>query len=67
LKLYIGGIMEIKEKIINLLKNSEPLRCGEIAEMIEEEKKDVEKAIKVLKKENKIISPKRCYCSVEKP
>ena len=58
--------MEIKEKIISLLKESEPLRCGEIAEKLGEEKIDVDKAIKILKKEMKIISPKRCYCSVEK-
>ncbi|ADO81880.1 hypothetical protein [Ilyobacter polytropus] len=42
--------MNIKEKIIKLLKDSDPLRSGEIAKKIGEEKNEVDKAIKELKK-----------------
>lgn len=58
--------MELKDQIVNLLKESEPLKGGEIAEKLSVEKKDVDKAIKALKKEEKVISPKRCFYSVEK-
>lgn len=59
--------MDIKEKVINLLKTSEePLKGGQIAEALGVDKKDVDKAIKSLKEEGKIISPKRCFYSVEK-
>lgn len=58
--------MELKDQIVNLLKESEPLKGKEIAEQLSVEKKDVDKAIKDLKKEEKIISPKRCFYSVDK-
>ncbi|NLN48220.1 MAG: MarR family transcriptional regulator [Clostridiales bacterium] len=58
--------MDSKDTIIKALKDSkEPLRPGEISEVTGLEKAEVDKAIKVLKKEGKIISPKRCYYSVE--
>jgi predicted ArsR family transcriptional regulator len=54
--------MEIKELVINTLKNStEPLKAGEIAEKAGIDKKEVDKALKSLKKEEAVISPKRCY------
>ena len=57
--------MDAKETIIATLKSSqEPLRPGEIAEAAGIDKGEVDKAIKVLKKEGKIISPKRCYYSL---
>lgn len=60
-------IMDIKEKVLEVLTNSEePLKGGEIAEKAGIDKKDVDKAIKDLKKEEKIISPKRCFYSVNK-
>lgn len=60
-------IMDIKEKVLEVLNNSEePLKGGEIAEKAGIDKKDVDKAIKDLKKEEKIISPKRCFYSVNK-
>ncbi len=58
--------MELKDQIVDLLKKSEPLKGGEIAEKLGVEKKDVDKAIKILKKEEAVISPKRCFYSVEK-
>lgn len=59
--------MEVNEKVLEILKVSgEPLKGGEIAKKSGLEKKDVDKAIKVLKSEGKIISPKRCYYSISK-
>ncbi len=54
--------MDSKEKVLETLKNSsEPLKGGEIAEMSGLDKKEVDKAIKALKIEEKISTPKRCY------
>ncbi len=55
--------MELKDKIVDLLKKSEPMRAGAIAEALGEDKKLVEKAMKELKAEEAIISPKRCFYS----
>lgn len=54
--------MSAKEQVLNLLKeNSEAMKAGEIAEALSIDKKEVDKAIKVLKEEGSIISPKRCF------
>ena len=54
--------METNEKVFATLKNSDrPLKGGEVAEISGIEKKNVDKAIKVLVKEGKIHSPKRCF------
>ncbi len=58
--------MGLRDQIIELLKKSEPLKGGEIAEKLGVEKRDVDTAIKALKKEEAVISPKRCFYSVEK-
>lgn len=55
--------MEMKDKVLDLLKNSEPLKAGEISEKLGVDKKEIDKAIKELKKEEKITSPKRCFYS----
>jgi len=58
--------MEIKEKVYAAMqKAGKPLRAGEIAEMTGIDKKDVEKAIKQLSKEEKIFSPIRCCWQVK--
>ena len=58
--------MEPKEKVLNTLKKSDtPLKGGEIAEKSDLDKKDVDKAIKVLKSEGLIESPKRCFYSAK--
>ncbi len=60
------SIMENTELIVKTLKNAgEPLRTGEIAEKAGLNKKDAEAAIKVLKQEEKIYSPKRCFYTVK--
>ena len=56
--------MELKDKVVELLSNSEAMRPGDIATTLGVEKKDLDKAIKELKAEEKIISPKRCFYSV---
>ncbi len=56
--------MELSEKIIELLKKSEPMKSGEIADSLGVDKKEVDKVLKKLKSEEKITSPKRCFYSV---
>ncbi|AAK80216.1 Mn-dependent DtxR family transcriptional regulator [Clostridium acetobutylicum] len=59
--------MDIKETILKILSDSiEPLKTKEVAERAEVDSKEVDKAIKALKAEGKVVSPKRCYYSVEK-
>ncbi|MGL5379379.1 HTH domain-containing protein [Clostridium sp.] len=58
--------MEVKEKVLEVLRNSgEPLKGGEIAEKAGVDKKDVDKAIKSLKTEGSICSPKRCFYAIQ--
>ncbi|KAB3530435.1 HTH domain-containing protein [Alkaliphilus serpentinus] len=58
--------MSTNESILKALKESkEPLKAGEIAGITGLDKKEVDKAIKSLKEEGKINSPKRCYYSAE--
>ena len=54
--------METKEIVFKTLKESvAPLKGGEIAEKSGLDKKEVDKALKVLVKEEKIHSPMRCF------
>lgn len=56
--------MDTKETVLKVLEDSsEPLKAGDIAEKAGIDKKEVDKAIKKLKKEEKIVSPKRCFYS----
>ena len=60
----IGGthIMDVKEAVLKALTDSgKPMRPGEIAEAAGLDKDEVSKALKDLKKEEKICSPKRCF------
>ncbi len=43
------------------VKAGKPLRPGEVAEMTGVDKVEVSKVIKILKKDGRIISPKRCF------
>ena len=58
--------MSLKNKIIELLSENEPMKSGEIAEALGLDKKDIDKEIKTLKTNGEIVSPKRCFYSVEK-
>jgi biotin operon repressor len=51
-----------KEKVLAVLKSADKaLKAGEIAELSGLERKDVDKAMKALKEEGAISSPKVCY------
>lgn len=54
--------METTEKVFKVLAEAgKPMKAGEIAELSGIDKKDVDNAIKKLKKEERISSPKVCY------
>ena len=53
--------MQNKEKVLAAMKQAgEPLNAGKIAELSGLDRKDVDKAMKVLKEEGAIVSPVRC-------
>lgn len=59
--------MDIDKVVLDLLKkNAKPMKAGEIAEASGIDKKEVDKAIKKLKTEDKINSPKACYYDIKK-
>lgn len=50
------------EKVLQAMKDTgKPVRPGQVAKILGVESKEVSKAIKILKKEGKVHSPKRCY------
>ena len=52
----------MEKKVLNAMKKAgKPVRPGEVAKMINEDSKQVSKAINELKKQGKIVSPKRCF------
>ncbi len=54
--------MELIEKVWEYLQaEADPKKAGEVAEALGLEKKEVDKAIKALKKDGRIESPKRCF------
>ncbi len=59
--------METSQLILDILKRSSaPMSAGEIAEKSGIERKEVDKAMKLLKDDGKIISPRRCYWTIGK-
>ena len=57
--------METKELVFKTLESSgKPLKAGEIAEAANLDRKEVDKAMKVLKAEERIVSPKVCFWTV---
>ena len=55
------------EKVLAVMSASDkPLTAGKIAELTGIDKKEVEKAMNVLKKDGKIVSPVRCAWEVAK-
>jgi DNA-binding IscR family transcriptional regulator len=58
--------METKALVIKTLKESEkPLKSSEIATLAGIDKTEVDKILKALKKEDRIVSPKVCYYSLK--
>lgn len=54
--------MDIAEKVLDLMRTvGQPLNAGKIAELGGLDRKDVDKAMAQLKKEAKMVSPRRCY------
>jgi len=54
--------MDAKDKILEILKQEgEPLNAGKITELSGLERKEVDKAMKDMKDEGTIVSPKRCF------
>ena len=57
--------MDNSAKIISVMKKEKaPMRPGDIAEKAGLDSKEVTKLLADLKKEGKIISPKRCFYSL---
>ena len=53
--------METKEKVLATMKEiGEPVNADKIAELSGLDRKEVDKAMKVLKEEGAIVSPVRC-------
>ncbi len=54
--------MTTEDTIINVLKkNDQAMSAGQLAEVTGIERKEIDKAMKVLKTNGRITSPKRCY------
>lgn len=57
--------MSKEETVLKAMKDAgKPVRPGDIAKSTGLESKEVSLAIKELKKQGKVISPKRCYYSL---
>ncbi len=56
----------MQEKVLEVMKKAgKPVRPGDVAKILGIDNKEASKAIQALKKAGKVISPKRCYYSVE--
>lgn len=56
----------MEEKVLQTMKQAgKPLKAGEIAQLSGLDKKDVEKAMKSLQKQDAIFSPIRCQWQVK--
>lgn len=54
--------MDAKTQVLKAMQEKAgPVRSGEIAEATGLDKKEVEKAMKALKDDDSIFSPKRCF------
>ncbi len=54
--------MDIKDQVLDTMKKAGmPLNAGKISELSGIDRKEVDKAMKVLKKEDAIVSPKHCF------
>ncbi|MFZ5939203.1 MAG: MarR family transcriptional regulator [Bacteroidota bacterium] len=59
--------METKDKVIEVMKQAgKPLSAGQIADISGIDRKEVDKAMKVLKTDGSIVSPKVCYWEPKK-
>jgi len=59
--------MDSKELVLKKMAEAgKPLKAGEVAELTGLDKNSVEKVFKELKKEERIVSPVRCYWEPKK-
>ena len=59
--MYGGDFMEIKNQVLEAMKAAgKPVSAGEVEKISGLDRKAVDDAFKVLKKENAIVSPVRC-------
>ncbi|MEI8033617.1 MAG: MarR family transcriptional regulator [Chlorobiaceae bacterium] len=59
--------MDAKEKVLDVMKEAgEPVNAGQITAKSGLDRKEVDKAMKVLKDEGAIVSPKRCFWEPKK-
>lgn len=58
--------MSVEKVLAVMTAAGKPLKAGEIAELSGLDKKEVEKTMNELKKEEKIFSPVRCAWEVKK-
>jgi hypothetical protein len=59
--------MDVKELVLEAMKKAgEPLNAGKIAELTGIDRKEVDKAMAMLKSEDVIESPRRCYWQAKK-
>lgn len=58
--------MEAKEQVLKAMKkDGTPLNAGKVVDLTGLDRKVVDKAMALLKKEEAIVSPKRCYWQVK--
>ena len=59
--------MDTKKKVLDTMKKADkPLSAGQIAELSGLDRKEVDNAMKELKKDESIESPRRCYWQPKK-
>ncbi len=52
----------MQNKVLTVMKEAgQPVRPGDVAKALGVDSKDVSKAIKALREDGKVVSPKRCY------
>ena len=55
----------MEKKVLSAMRKAgKPVRPGDLAKTMGVESKEVSKVIQTLKKQGKVISPKRCYYAV---
>lgn len=51
----------MKEEILKVMKEAgRPMSAGEVEKLLKADRKEIDKAFKALKEEEKIVSPVRC-------
>jgi Mn-dependent DtxR family transcriptional regulator len=57
----MGGLRMEKKILAAMKKAGKPVRPGDVAKLLKADSKEVSKIIDELKKQGKVISPKRCF------